>query len=92
MSCCGQNRDSSVREARLAPVRPAAPPRAPVPAPIPAIGHTVTLRCRNRSALDVQGPVTGKRYRFANGGSMHAIDRRDAEGLLATGLFERIWG
>jgi hypothetical protein len=52
----------------------------------------VTLLCRDRGVTTVQGPVTGIRYQFSGAGSMQAIDRRDAELLVATGAFERVWG
>jgi len=52
----------------------------------------VTLRSRDRGAIVVTGPVTGARYRFPAGMSMVAIDRRDAQRLVDTGMFERVWG
>ena len=60
------------------------------PAPVPA--DTVTLRSRDRGAIVVTGPATGARYRFPAGMSMVAVDRRDAQRLVDTGMFERVWG
>jgi hypothetical protein len=103
MSCCGQKRDGFAAEAgRLTnlathgvahprtvdPGTPGARPASP-----PAERNlTVTLRYRSRSALIVLGSKTGKRYQFSAGGSMQAVDRRDAEFLVASGLFERVEG
>jgi len=36
--------------------------------------------------------ASGKRYQFHGQGSMQAVDRGDAESLVASGLFERVWG
>jgi hypothetical protein len=95
MSCCGQKRQALVTESRPAN-RPQvasqpAPVRREVAQPSPA-GNTVTLQARHASSLTVLGTVTGKTYRFSGGKSMSAVDRRDAEGLLSTGFFERVWG
>jgi hypothetical protein len=103
MACCGQKRDEIVAEARTtnfvahpyAPshVGPGGPDRAaPAASPGRDRNLTVTIRCRDRSAVIVRGAATGKRYQFSGGRSMQAVDRRDAEALVATGLFERIWG
>src|SRR5437763_519395 len=43
------------------------------------------------SPLVVVGP-SGKRYQFHGNGSMQAVDRGDAESLVSSGLFERVWG
>ena len=103
MSCCGQKRDLVAAEAhttnhvtrpytqsRVMPGGPGLTARAP--SPVPDRNLTVTLRCRDHSAVIVRGATTGKRYQFSGGRSMQAVDRRDAEALVATGLFERIWG
>jgi hypothetical protein len=64
-------------------------PARAIPAPV---GGAVTVLCRNRGVTTVEGPVTGIRYQFAGAGSMQAVDRRDAEVLMASGAFERVWG
>jgi hypothetical protein len=103
MSCCGQKRDAVAAEGRptnfvthsYGPSRVVPGGRglaAGAASPAPDRNFTVTIRCRDRSALIVRGSTTGKRYQFSGGGSMQAVDRRDAEALVATGLFERIWG
>jgi len=96
MACCGQKRNAAgaeVRSAHHPPVRPASPPPAAT-SMLPGQNgdRSVTLRYRSKSAVVVQGPATTARYQFAGGGSMQAVDRRDAEALIATGMFERIWG
>lgn len=104
MSCCGQRREGLAAEtgrsanfathpavqSRTAPDGPTLAARATSPST--DRDATVTLRYRSRSALIVLGPTTGKRYQFSAGGSMQAVDRRDAEPLVASGLFERIEG
>ena len=108
MACCGQKREAVAaaagRTTRSNPsagvaTRPPASPQAAAKtftSPGAAAGQngdtTVTLRYRFRSAVVVEGAATGARYHFAGGGSMQAVERRDAEALIATGLFERIWG
>jgi hypothetical protein len=93
MSCCGQKREAAVYEQR---------PQARVDyqqasfaahraAPAQAAGPTVTLKSRSGSPLAVVGP-SGKRYQFQGKGSMQGVDRSDAESLVASGLFERVWG
>src|SRR5262245_35710817 len=100
--CCGQNRQAAA--ASDAPhLQVAAAPavmsrtgitNAPTRPAVYAVDQksAVTLQCRHRSPLTVVGPATGKRYQFLAGGSMQAVDAPDAEALLATGLFRRVWG
>ena len=104
MSCCGQKREGvSVQASRPAnfAAYPGAQPSVVLAAPTRATGtafappdrnRTVTLQYRSRSAVIVSGSTTGKRYQFSVGGSMQAVDKRDAEALIASGLFERIGG
>ena len=107
MSCCGQKRDAIADGARptnlvssdrrgpapssAGSALPRAPGRFDAPA-LPDRNLGVTLRSRQRAALAVRGSATGKRYLFAGHGSTQAVDHRDAEALVATGWFERIWG
>ena len=92
MSCCGQKREAAASVQRPSPrvdYRRSAPsPPRPTEA---ATGATVTLRFRNGSPTVVVG-ASGKRYQFHGQGSMQAVDRGDAESLVASGLFERVWG
>ena len=102
MSCCGEKRDAAAATTR--PPNPSTHPESrsravlvgPHPSgatasPAPGGNLGVTLRYRSLSALIVRGPITGRRYQFAGGGSMQTVDRRDAEALLTTGFFDRIW-
>jgi hypothetical protein len=98
MSCCGKKREEIAAgngswdiPARYDPPprhRSATPPATPAVSP----SSSVTLLRRDRGVISVGGPVTGKRYQFSGAGSMQSVDRRDAEALLATGSFERVWG
>jgi hypothetical protein len=92
MSCCGQKRQA-VAAASTPPVKTAYRQTEHIarPTAMPVAG-TVTLLCRNRGTTVVEGSVTGTRYQFAGAGSMQMVDRRDAEVLVATGAFERVWG
>ena len=104
MSCCGQKREGLAAETARSTnfaTPPAAQSRTAPNGTTLVAGTvypptdrnvTVTLRYRSRSALIVLGPTTGKRYQVSAGGSMQAVDRRDAEPLVASGLFERIEG
>jgi hypothetical protein len=93
MSCCGQKREAAASVQRPSPrvdyLRSLT--RAPRPAETVATGPTVTLKFRSGSPTVVLGP-SGKRYQFHGQGSMQAVDRGDAESLVASGLFERVWG
>lgn len=93
MSCCGQKREavaSAQRPAAKLNYQQASPAVArPVQAPAP--GGTVTLKFRTGAPMVVVGQ-SGKRYQFHGKGSMQAVDRGDAESLVASGLFERVWG
>ena len=97
MSCCGNKREA-VGDTTLRAGRPAVrvfqertPPPA-VRAKLPGGSEsTVTLRLRHGSSLVVNG-ASGKRYQFHGVDSMQAVDRGDVDLLVATGLFERVWG
>jgi hypothetical protein len=101
MGCCGKLRTTVSPETAVSSAAPrytpasftaaAASVKQPSAAP-PDPTAAVTLRCRHRGSTVVQGPITGKRYSFSGGGSMQAVDRRDAEALLASGFFDRVWG
>lgn len=54
-------------------------------------GPTMTLLSRH-GVTSITGGVTGKRYRFQGAGAMQAVDRRDADAMIASGAFERVWG
>ena len=100
MPCCGQKREGLA--AGYSQSNPIAQPVAPAstashqslaqpPAPPPAMGSSVTLLSR-QGVTSITGKVTGKRYRFQGAGSMQAVDRRDAEAMIASGAFQQVWG
>jgi hypothetical protein len=102
MSCCGQKRQrvaepthraehSESYHAAKASIVPAGSILASKAISSPTDRSlSVTLRYRSRSTVIVLGSTTGRRYQFSGGGWMQAVDRRDAEVLVASGLFERI--
>lgn len=96
MACCGQKREAVNAETRFARMKPVGNARIqPTSPPISSASsgeNTITLRYRPRSAVAVMGPATKTRYQFQGGGSLQAVDRRDAGALVASGMFERVWG
>jgi hypothetical protein len=97
MACCGQGR------AGLAPTRavtlhlpPADPPAlAPAPADVPrAVARglsSVRIRYTRQVPVRVSGPASGRGYEFSGSAPVQSVDARDAEGLVGTGLFRRIY-
>jgi hypothetical protein len=81
MPCCGGNRE----KARTAPVQPA--PRTGVASPD---GATVMLRYTGTTGIGVRGPRSGRVYAFSGRDPEHAVDGRDAEGLMKLGFFRRV--
>lgn len=94
MPCCGQNRQRAARSgiAHASPRPEQSAPQKPAPmmTKTPAGSGAVTIHNKQRTLVEVQGPATGQRYRFEAGG-MQAVDKRDAERLIATGMFGRVW-
>ena len=80
MSCCGQRRTALVQE-QIAR-------RATAPRPTLAASDEPRLRSRHGKALCLRGPHSGRAYRFLTDSAI-AVDPRDMEALLRTGLFER---
>jgi hypothetical protein len=80
MSCCGKSR-----------VQAASGPRIPVPTPRPSgieprrVVSQVTLYFEyvGGTGLTVQGPITGRKYRFSGPGQRVAVDGRDGPSLMA---------
>ena len=81
MSCCGKQRTQFQGTAQ-------APPRADDRRrqPRPAIRFEYV----GTTGLTVQGPVTGKRYRFDNPGSRLLVDPQDAPSLAAVPHLRRV--
>ena len=74
--------------AARAPVRPLAPAPMTVPVPASAPG-TVRLRYLARAGILVRGPRSGTPYRFSENQPVVAVQRADAESMLASGHFRR---
>ncbi len=97
MACCGQKREGMAAEVRSARFnRPTGGLQGQAMNAQASNGQsgerTVTLMYKPRSAVAVVGPTTKTRYQFSGGGSLQAVDRRDAEAMVASGMFERVWG
>jgi len=69
-------------------VRPPTPPASAPPSPDPGPG-SVRLRYLARAAILVRGARSGASYRFSESQPTAAVQRVDAEALLATGHFRR---
>ncbi len=51
---------------------------------------TLHLRYRDRARISVRGPATGRSYEFSAAQPVQAVEVRDAQSLLRTGLFTRV--
>jgi hypothetical protein len=86
MQCCVQGR------ARLKhyPTQAASPAHAQATVnPASGSGSSIVLSYKEAASILVHGPATGRQYLFSATRSTQSVDRRDAEGLLSTGLFRR---
>ena len=83
MSCCGRQR-TQFHGTGQAPPRTADRQRQPLPRP------EVRFEYVGTTGLIVQGPVTGKRYRFDNPGSRLLVDPQDAPSLAAVPHLRRV--
>ena len=81
MSCCGRQRTQFQGTGQV-------PPRAGDRRlqPLPAIRFEYV----GTTGLTVQGPVTGKRYRFDNPGSRLLVDPQDAPAMAAVPHLRRV--
>ena len=78
------------RPAPQAFARPPSPPTNVPPSPGPGPGPgSVRLRYLARAAILVRGARSGASYRFSESQPTVAVQRADAEALLATGHFRR---
>jgi len=59
-------------------------------ATIQALHAPVNLRYLQNSAVRLRGSVTGREYDFSASHPAQSVDRRDAAGLLKTGLFRQV--
>ena len=76
MGCCGKNR-SAIRLVENQAVENHAPPRVTF-TPQPSFKYFEYVGATGITAF---GPVTGRRYRFANQGAIVAVDERDAPSM-----------
>jgi hypothetical protein len=92
MGCCGQSRAAYTPPPRPAPAPPPdAPGFAEARPEQGAAPGTVRLRFTRDAGVRVRGPVSGRSYDFSGGAPVHAVDARDADGLLRTGYFRRAY-
>jgi len=54
------------------------------------LGPDVQFEYTGKSALTVEGSVTGKRYRFIQSGNVQPVDHRDAPSMMAIGVLKRV--
>ncbi|HEU4557428.1 MAG TPA: hypothetical protein VFS20_06240 [Longimicrobium sp.] len=98
--CCGQGR-AGLAAAAAAPaaslyVPPAPSPPAPAasasaPEAAPRAVTTVRVRYTHQARVRVSGPATGRDYEFSGITPVQSVDSRDAEGLVASGFFRRVY-
>ena len=90
MPCCGQNRATLRTDQRVAALPFPAAATAPPPAvPRAANGAPAPrLRYKQSGHVVVRGPKTGWPYEFSPVKPVQAVEARDAQLLMATGLFE----
>jgi hypothetical protein len=83
MSCCGRQREQFQGTGQIPP---RGNNRRSQPLPRPAVRFEYV----GTTGLTVQGPVTGKRYRFDNPGSRLLIDPQDAPSMAAVPHLRRV--
>jgi hypothetical protein len=94
--CCGKGR-AALAAAAAPPadlyVAPAPPPPAPAAAREgrPAAPTTVRVRYTHQRRVRVSGPASGRAYEFSAAAPVQSVDHRDAEGLVGTGFFRRVY-
>jgi hypothetical protein len=55
-------------------------------APLP-----VRVRYTRQARVRVGGPVSGRSYEFSGADAVQSVDSRDADGLVSTGFFRRVY-
>jgi len=97
MACCGQGRAALSPTPAVTLHLPAAEPAAgadvPAAAPRRAARELTSVRIRytRERPVRVSGPASGRGYEFSGAAAVQSVDVRDAEGLVGTGLFRRIY-
>ena len=105
MGCCGQKRVALTsapatlftRPSRNLPKGPVSPRLAGTQLPVqtqrvqsvPPLSST-TLRYTENSPVLVQGPMSGRTYRFSASTPIQTVEARDSAALLSTGFFKRV--
>lgn len=91
--CCGKGRAAAAAappaNLYVAPLPPA-PPSADAPQ-APAAPTTVRVRYTQQAGVRVRGPASGRSYEFSVIAAVQSVDSRDAEGLVGTGFFRRVY-
>ena len=88
MSCCGGRRRQFLSEYQQqgeADVRENQPHQSPSTNSKP-----IYFEYSGMTALTVEGPISRRRYRFAEPGARMAVDQRDAPSLTAVPLLKRV--
>ena len=97
--CCGQGR-AALAAAAGPPaelyVPPAPPPAArdasaAAPDAAPRAATTVRVRYTQQPRVRVSGPASGRAYEFSGLAPVQSVDSRDAEGLVGSGFFRRVY-
>jgi hypothetical protein len=91
--CCGKGRAAAAAapsaDLYVAPLPPAPP--SSVPEAAPAAPTTVRVRYTQQAGVRVRGPASGRSYEFSVVAAVQSVDSRDAEGLVGTGFFRRVY-
>ena len=90
MGCCGGKRaEAGTRSVRSTPRSRTR--QAPSALPAPA-GGPPTFELVGTGSLTVDGPVSGRRYRFKHAGAVLVVDASDVSALGAVSALRRIGG
>lgn len=83
MSCCGKQREQFRGTVQISQ-RVTDKQRQPLPQP------AIRFESVGTTGMTVQGPVTGKRYRFDSPGSQVLVDPRDVPSMAAVPHLRRV--
>ena len=95
--CCGNGRAALTAAAAppadlyVAPPPAPPPPSAAASGPVPAAATTVRVRYTQQAGVRVNGSASGRVYEFSAAAAVQSVDSRDAEGLVGTGFFRRVY-
>jgi hypothetical protein len=88
MGCCGQNRATLRSDYTAASPLPAKPAAQVTGITVAGTSGAIHIQYLNGGHVLVRGPRTGWQYEFSQAHPIQAVDPRDAESFIATGLFE----